>query len=91
MEILVPVPKTEDDSRGLPPRLGSLEGTVCGLVLNEWLSLEPTYDEVKAVLPELYGVAGFVEKKKLNSAPLAAADLDDLAERCQAAIVGLSN
>ena len=91
MEILLPVPKAKEHSRGLPPRLGSLEGTVCGLVINEWLSLEPTYDEFKVVLPELYGVVGFVEKHKLNSAPLPMADLDELAERCQAAIVGLSN
>jgi hypothetical protein len=92
MEILVPVPdQAGEKGFRLAPRLESLAGSTIGLINNGWHSLALTYQEFRAILPERYGVVGFLEKMKPLTSPLAPEDMEELARRCQAVIVGLGN
>ena len=92
VEILLPGAEALGDKKvRLAPRLETLSGKTIGLINNDWISLDLTYEELQALLRGKHEVGDIIEKRKLKSSPLPPADLKELAEKADAVISALGN
>jgi hypothetical protein len=90
--MLKPRPKSTSSQLVLSRRLGTLEGKVIGTLWNNRPHGEKFLQQLGEELKERYKVAKVVHRKKvyINSrAPMEV--LDELKEKCDAAVVGIGD
>lgn len=76
----------------MAPRPGTLDGKVMGLLDNAKSNAGRVLDLVGEIIATKYNLAGVVRKRKANASQGASeAMLDELAEECQFAIVGVGD
>lgn len=93
-ELLVLDPTTgpEPVQATMASRPATLDGKVLGLLDNGKPNSDKILDKVAELLAEKYKLAGVVKKRKLNATKEAPDEmLDEMAEECQFAIVGVGD
>lgn len=73
------------------PRPASLERSKVGIVNNSWRCMNVISDELRARLGERFGVADLVERRISAAQTLPLYDVVELAEVCDAVVVGIGN
>jgi hypothetical protein len=92
ISVLMPYPEqTHTTELRLAPRVDSLRGCTVGIVNNSWHCMNLIVDEYRRVLVETYGVTDIVEKRISAAQKLPVPDVEEMATRCDAAIVGIGN
>lgn len=75
----------------LAPRLPSLAGRRIGLVNNSWRCMHVVAEELTRRLTAEHGVAEIVERRISAAQTLPPAVLEQMADDCDAVIVGIGN
>jgi hypothetical protein len=83
-----PPPATE---RALPEPLARLEGAVVAVLTNRWKSMDLIAERFARRLPAEYGVKDVLVEPIPLASGAPAAQLDSVAARARAAVVGLAN
>ena len=91
MELLNPSLEQQRSEARPPPRLGTLEGAVIGVISNGKENTVPFFDRVESILRERYGVAEVVRRTKLNYSAPAEADLMSEAMGWDAGLSGVGD
>lgn len=82
-------PPTSD--LALSPRLASLRGATVGFVNNSWRCMDLLTDELQILLRSRHGVAEIIEERISAAQTLPQGRLVEMANRCDAVIVGIGN
>ncbi|MBK02585.1 MAG: hypothetical protein CL464_09055 [Acidimicrobiaceae bacterium] len=91
MELLNPSHEQQRSGSAPPPRLGTLEGAVIGVISNGKENTVPFFDRVESILRERYGVAEVVRRTKLNYSAPAEVDLMSEAMGWDAVLSGVGD
>ncbi|MEA3059743.1 MAG: hypothetical protein QOE50_1155 [Sphingomonadales bacterium] len=82
--------RVKGSERQLAPRIDLFRGKTIGIINNSWRCMNVVSETLRASLTEL-GVARIIEKRISAAERLHEADMNELAEECDAAIVGIGN
>lgn len=75
----------------LAPRLSSLAGRRIGIVNNSWRCMHVVAEELTRRLKAEHGVVDIVERRISAAQTLPPPVLDEMADACDAVIVGIGN
>ena len=89
IELLLPIGESSSDEVApLSPRLLDLRGKTIGIVSNSWACMTTLADQFSIDITEKYG-AEVIKYASPTTAALPAEMLEDIKNRCDAAIVGI--
>ncbi len=90
--VLDPTTGPEPVKAEMAPRPGTLDGKVLGLLDNSKFNAGRLLDLVAEILAREFKLAGIVKKRKPDASRGAPQEvLDDLAEKCNVAVVGVGD
>ncbi|MBI2906587.1 MAG: hypothetical protein HYX92_02895 [Chloroflexi bacterium] len=90
-QILDPTAEPEEEEIALAAPVGDLNGKVIGFIDNGWWSLNVALTRIQELLNQKYRPAEIIWRKKSGSQPAPDEIIEDLAKKCDLAIVGLGN
>ncbi|MBI2864343.1 MAG: hypothetical protein HYX94_07235 [Chloroflexi bacterium] len=90
--LLDPTAESDSLSIGLADRPGDIGGLTVGFVDNSsWWSWGAIFEPYRQLLEERFGVREVLHFKKAPNAPASSEVMEEIAAKCQVAIVGLGN